>query len=54
MTSKTLFIDLRTRGGQRTRTELVGLGQSGQRALHRIAGAAQPASAGLLAVSRAV
>jgi TP901 family phage tail tape measure protein len=53
MTTKTLFIDLRTRGGQRTKTELVGVGQSGQRALQRIAGAAQPASAGLLAVSRA-
>ena len=53
MTTKTLFIDLRTRGGQRTKTDLVGVGQSGQRALQRIAGAAQPASAGLLAVSRA-
>jgi len=36
MTTKTLFIDLRTRGGQRTKTELMGVGQSGQRALQRI------------------
>ena len=53
MATKTLYIDLRTRGGPRTKAELVGLGQSGQQALQRIAGASQPASAGLLAVSRA-
>ena len=35
MTTKTLFIDLRTRGGQRTKTELMGVGQSGQRALQK-------------------